>query len=149
MIGKHGLNPSVTRCFWCGKDIGVALLGRLPTDRAEKMFGKDNDSVKRARRNRETEMEAPRSIVTDLEPCEGCEVWKRSSEGVFVIEAAGDEKDPKPTGSYMLVKDAAIKRMLNPGPLLDRVLEKRVMMLDTADYSVIFLPESRDSAKEA
>lgn len=29
---KHGVNPSVTRCICCGKDYGVALLGKLNGD---------------------------------------------------------------------------------------------------------------------
>ena len=30
---KHGLNPTIPVCFWCGKERGeVALLGRLPGD---------------------------------------------------------------------------------------------------------------------
>ena len=30
---KHGLNPTIPICFWCGKERGeVALLGRLPGD---------------------------------------------------------------------------------------------------------------------
>jgi hypothetical protein len=45
---KHGVNPSLMRCPCCGKDTGVALLGRLPND-----------------------AEAPRQIP-DVEPCEAC-----------------------------------------------------------------------------
>ena len=29
---KHGLNPSITKCWICGNDIGIVLLGRLPND---------------------------------------------------------------------------------------------------------------------
>lgn len=29
---KHGVNPSVTHCECCGKEIGVALFGRLKGD---------------------------------------------------------------------------------------------------------------------
>ena len=29
---KHGVNPSVTRCICCGKEYGVALLGKLKGD---------------------------------------------------------------------------------------------------------------------
>ena len=29
---KHGANPSVARCICCGKDYGVALLGKLKND---------------------------------------------------------------------------------------------------------------------
>lgn len=29
---KHGLNPSLLKCFACGKDAGIALLGKLKND---------------------------------------------------------------------------------------------------------------------
>lgn len=29
---KHGLNPSLLKCFACGKDAGIALLGKLEND---------------------------------------------------------------------------------------------------------------------
>jgi hypothetical protein len=29
---KHGLNPSLLKCFACGKDAGIALLGELKND---------------------------------------------------------------------------------------------------------------------
>ena len=44
---KHGLNPSITVCPICGKEIGIALLGKLKGDE-----------------------EAPRKIIGDL--CDDC-----------------------------------------------------------------------------
>lgn len=29
---KHGVNPSITVCPICGKEIGIALLGKLKRD---------------------------------------------------------------------------------------------------------------------
>lgn len=29
---KHGLNPSLLKCFACGKNAGIALLGKLKND---------------------------------------------------------------------------------------------------------------------
>lgn len=29
---KHGVNPSILKCFACGKDVGIALLGKLEND---------------------------------------------------------------------------------------------------------------------
>ena len=29
---KHGLNPSITHCEICGKEIGIALFGKLKDD---------------------------------------------------------------------------------------------------------------------
>lgn len=58
---KHGVNPSITLCFWCGKSKGIALLGQLPND-----------------------AEAPKEAVFDYEPCDAChDIWQ---QGVPVLE---------------------------------------------------------------
>ena len=62
---KHGLNPSLEVCFWCGKDRGVAICGRLKGD-----------------------AEAPRRIVCSLEPCPECK--KAFEEGVHIVEVTAD-----------------------------------------------------------
>ena len=32
LSSKHGLNPSLLKCFACGKNAGIALLGKLKND---------------------------------------------------------------------------------------------------------------------
>lgn len=98
---KYGLNPSITTCFWCGKDVGVALFGRTKGD-----------------------VEAPKRICLDLEPCDECQ--KRFAEGVHFIEVTPDGSrygnSPKfafrpegeaipmyPTGRFAVVKATAVK----------------------------------------
>lgn len=72
---KHGVNPSIIICPWCGKDKAVALLGRLKGD-----------------------AEAPHEIITDYEPCDECQaLW---SQGVAVLEAT-----PKDNGRPPISKD--------------------------------------------
>lgn len=132
-IGRHGVNHSVEICFWCGKDKGVALFGKLPTSRAQKMFGKEHV------RDDHGEAEAPRKVIMGLEPCgDDCEVWKRSKEGVFFIEATHDEKAARPTGSFTLVKEEAVHRLLNPGPVLNEALRRRMLYIHPEDYAALF-----------
>lgn len=102
---KHGLNPAITKCFWCGKHMGVALLGRV-------------------RREGDSDAEAPREIITDLEPCPECR--KHFETGVLLIEVTEDgskfdsnerfslgAKDgPKhlwPTGRWVVLRPEAVK----------------------------------------
>ena len=60
---KHGVNPSLTVCFWCGEHTGIALLVRLPGDK-----------------------EAPKEIIADYEPCDKCkEQWNK---GIPIIEVS-------------------------------------------------------------
>ena len=58
---KHGVNPSLQVCFYCGEDIGVLLLGRLPNDE-----------------------KAPRKMCTDIEPCDKCK--DKIGDNVILIE---------------------------------------------------------------
>ena len=66
---KHGVNPSVTRCICCGKDYGVALLGKLKNDE-----------------------EAPREIFHGL--CNECKSVIESG-GVMIIEVKDGEENKK------------------------------------------------------
>lgn len=66
---KHGLNPTIPVCFWCGKEKNeIALLGRI-----------------REKTQRNSDIEAPRRMVIDYEPCDECKkMWE---SGVAVLEA--------------------------------------------------------------
>lgn len=120
---KHGLNPSLDLCFWCGEAMGVALVGRI-------------------RRNGESDAEAPHEMCTGLKPCPECA--KKWSTGVPLIEVTedgsrfgGNERwafKPKgsqpvwPTGRWVVVKPEAVnggergKAMLCDTTVIDRIL---------------------------
>lgn len=73
---KHGVNPSMMQCFWCGEVKAIALLGKLPDDK-----------------------EAPRMAVYDYEPCDKCALLM--AQGITLMEA--DEQTKKPTGRWVVV----------------------------------------------
>lgn len=117
---KHGVNPSVTLCFWCGKEMGVALVGRIRKP-------EDNDA------------KAPRAACFDLEPCDECKA--NMAKGVHVVEATEDGSKfggnqrfalsvrggaaMWPTGRWVVVNPASMKQSHKAG---DRVLcDKEVM----------------------
>ena len=62
---KHGLNPSITHCECCGKEIGIALFGKLKDD-----------------------VEAPREIAMGL--CDDCKKVVDSG-GLMIIEVKDGE----------------------------------------------------------
>lgn len=79
---KHGVNPSITHCECCGKEIGIAFLGKLKGDQ-----------------------EAPKDIAMGL--CDDCQKVIDAG-GVMVIEVRDGEKGPNPyrTGRIVgLTKD--------------------------------------------
>lgn len=97
---KHGVNPSMDVCFWCGEPKGLALCGRMKGD-----------------------AEAPKRMVTSLSPCDKCR--EKFMLGVHLIEVTddgsrfGDNKafafvDTEgnthwPTGRYVVMKPEAMK----------------------------------------
>ncbi len=80
---KHGLNPSVTHCECCGKEIGVALFGRLKGDK-----------------------EAPRDVAMGY--CDDCQKVI-DQQGLMVIEVynGASGSNPERTGRIVgITKDA-------------------------------------------
>ena len=123
---KHGLNPSLDTCFWCGKSKGVALLGRI------KKSGDDD-------------VEAPKELVMSLEPCDDCK--KKFALGVHLIEVDDDgarfnnnevfaikDTDGRchwPTGRYAVIKPEVMKngkagsKALCDKTVMDHILGKQ------------------------
>ena len=65
---KHGVNPTIPVCAWCGKQKNeIALLGKIKTNK----HGEDP--------------EAPKNCILDYEPCDECR--ENFAKGVVVIEA--------------------------------------------------------------
>ena len=104
---KHGLNPTIPVCAWCGEPKNeIALMGRIKTDK------------------RGEDPEAPMHCVLDYEPCEHCaEQW---SQGVVVLEATTRRPTPYrppiqkngddeiyPTMRYVVIKPEAAERLFN------------------------------------
>lgn len=98
---KHGVNPCIPRCFFCGKEKNmIALMGKLPGD-----------------------AEAPMNAVIDYEPCDECAAGM--SQGVALIgvtERAPDNRPPLkaqggvevyPTGQFIVARTEAAQRMFN------------------------------------
>lgn len=88
---KHGLNPSISQCFFCGKDKNeLVIFGRLPQDK-----------------------EAPRKAVINHEPCEECK--KLMDQGVMLCEVrkGSDRKNPDRTGNLIVIKEDVAQRIFN------------------------------------
>lgn len=103
---KHGLNPSMDICFWCGKPHGILLCGRIHTRKGDR-----------------TDIEAPHHMVSSLQPCAECAA--KFKTGVHLIEVSddgsrfndnprfalkdGDGRTHWPTGRYAVISPNAIK----------------------------------------
>lgn len=94
---KHGLNPCIPVCFFCGEEKKeIALLGHI----GDKRKGED--------------FEAPMKAVLDYEPCEKCR--EQFARGVLLIEVTTSpeymgmpiSENAYPTGRYVVVKPEAL-----------------------------------------
>lgn len=94
---KHGLNPTIPVCFFCGEEKNeVVLLGHI----GDKRKGED--------------LEAPRRAILDYTPCENC--TKKFSEGVLLIEVNTSpefiglpiSENVYPTGRFVVIKPDAL-----------------------------------------
>lgn len=95
---KHGVNPTMTICFFCGEEKGeIALLGKLPED-----------------------AEAPKYAVIDYEPCDKCK--EQMDKGVIILEVTTDSFEDNrppiqdnlyPTGNWAVITEEAAKKMFN------------------------------------
>lgn len=111
---KHGLNPTIPRCFFCGEPKNeLVLLGKLKGD-----------------------AEAPKDAVFDYQPCEKCQ--KAFKAGILLIGVTtvqpADRRPPiqkglYPTGGYMLVKEDLIRRILSEEEAKE-VIEKRICFME-------------------
>ena len=131
---KHGVNPSMDLCFWCGKPKGIILCGRMHEKKGDR-----------------TDVEAPKGMVMNLEPCDKCK--ENFNLGVRIVEViddgskfhndltfairAEDNKVKWPTGRFVVMKAESIKRG-KPGML---------MLCDTDTMDKIFA--SQDSSEKA
>ena len=110
---KHGFNPTIPVCFWCGKEKNeIALMGRV----------REKDHNGRAVRGSDIEM--PMKMVLDYEPCECCK--EHFSQGVQVIECEHHVQDGRPpitkddtgnevfpTGRTIVFRPEAAQRIFN------------------------------------
>ena len=95
---KHGLNPTIPVCFWCGKQKNeIALMGHMEND-----------------------IEAPKNMVLDYVPCEECQ--SHMAMGVAILEASDHpntegqppmQKGVYPTSRFVVVTTECANRVFN------------------------------------
>jgi len=117
---KHGVNPSISTCFYCGQDKNELIL-------AGKMKG---------------DVEAPRRAVWSKEPCDQCKGFMK--KGIICIsvdeEKTTDKENPYRTGCFAVVKQAVIERAIQPQELVDDVLKKRVCFIPDDAWDKLGFP---------
>lgn len=121
---KHGVNPSITQCFVCMKEVGLALFGKMKGD-----------------------VEAPRKVcLPDDPPCEECS--NLMEQGVILISVdeskSPDLQNPWRTGGWVVVRDDFIERVVQPDTLKDSILNKRMAFIPDEAWDMIGLPRGEE-----
>lgn len=111
---KHGLNPTIPQCWYCGGAHNmICLTGERGEAAARKLGREDGEMPKTA-------------LFSDiLEPCEEC----RKKGGIGVVEVGKDGKSP--TGNRWLVTEEAIERLHPDEEAVAAIKEDGVMLIST------------------
>lgn len=123
---QYGVNPALEQCFVCMKDVGVVLFGRLRDD-----------------------AEAPRKVcLPGREPCDECKGYME--QGVILISVdeskTDDPQNPWRSGGWIVVRDAAIKRLISNAELRDHILKKRVAFIPDQAWDALGFPRGEQDA---
>lgn len=116
---QHGVNPCISVCFFCHEDKEeIALLGKLPGD-----------------------AKAPMRAVLDYIPCEHCK--EKMKQGISLIGVTTTPNNPGqppiqknndgvlyPTGSLIVVKPDAIRRMISDTSMAEDIIKHGVTYTD-------------------
>lgn len=99
---KHGLNPTIPVCFWCGNEKNeIALMGEVFDSNGQ-------------------EIEMPTYACINYEPCEECK--KQMELGFTIMEATSQPNENTnvefqsgvyPTGKWAVLKPDAAARIFN------------------------------------
>jgi hypothetical protein len=109
---------ALTKCFFCGEDDRIVLHRRLGD--VSKIHGK----------------------VIDHEPCQKCA--DHMKVGVICLSVREDAEGDNTyrTGGFWVIKDAAIRKMVNPPELADDIIRKRMTYIPDSACKALKLPGS-------
>lgn len=103
---KYGVNPSVLHCFICGKETGVALLGKLKGD-----------------------TEAPHNISNPNEICDDCRKQIVAGNKFFLeVKDNTDHNNPERTGRMVCVKSTALPNIKSPVNYVEQKLFEKIFV---------------------
>lgn len=122
---KHGLNPTMSLCFWCGNETGeIVMLGNA------------------------FKGEAPRTMVLGYNPCPSCA--KNFATGVTIIEVSDrplKENQPPmdregnayPTGRLFVVNADSFSESANlPADRLEAIRKVGMCFMTVQDFSAMY-----------
>ncbi len=125
LSNKHGLNPSLSCCFYCGGDKNEIILAGLMNGDAE----------------------APRKGIWNYDPCDTCR--DNMEQGILLISVdeskSKNDNEPYRSGSICVIKEDAFERIFS-GDTVESALKCRFCFVSDEAWDMIGLP--RENANE-
>ena len=106
-----GVNPTIPLCPYCGEPKNEILLTGYEGEEWAKKHGMSDG-----------QMPMYIQLEGDIKPCDKCK-----EKGIAFVEV--EEASQKFTGNKWLLKEEAIKRFHKAGPKLNKILERRVVLV--------------------
>lgn len=112
---KHGLNPTIPLCPYCGESKNEIILTGY-------------EGEKWAKRNGHSDGQMPMHVRVegDITPCDECK-----KKGIAVAEVESDD-DRTLTGRLWVIREEAIREILKDSPMLPSVLRERLVVIPVA-----------------
>lgn len=118
---KHGLNPTIPVCFFCGKPKNeLVLMGKLKGD-----------------------AEAPKNVCLDYEPCDTCKALFEGNILLMGVTTTPSGEQPPiqdnlyPTGSYVVLTREAAARVFQEEAAKEILEKGKAFLEETALQDLI------------
>lgn len=117
---KHGVNPAIPLCFFCGEDKNeILLLGKLPGD-----------------------AQAPHRAVFDRSPCDKCAGYMELGVMLIKCKDGGSTDDPHRLGRLVVIKDEAVRRLPVSKGMVDHLIKARMGFVEESVWSMLGIDEA-------
>jgi hypothetical protein len=126
---KHGVNPTMSQCFFCGKDKDVLLIGKPKKEMYEQGLCESDGRMK------------TRIGVIDMEPCNECADYMK--QGIILISVKNEDvnsKNPYRTGGWVVVKEDALDNSLTDPEMLRQIKKVRFCFVPDNAWDYLGLP---------
>jgi len=133
---KHGLNPTLTTCFVCGKENELLLVGSNT-----KQFREAGVPVSKTG-------EMPIRIgAINTEPCNECKEYMR--RGIICISVKDGEEgkhNPYRTGGWVVIKDSTLEKIVKEEAIIMQIKAQRVTFIEDTIWDKLGFPREDISA---
>lgn len=128
---QHGVNPTTYQCFYCGESMGLLLIGAHSKQFKDAGLAMHDGEMRR------------QIGVISMEPCDKCKEYMQQGVLLISVKDETNEKNPYRTGGWVVVKDHAIRKMVQPEALQEHILKARFAFVPDQAWDALGLPRAQ------